>query len=423
MSPGGEGHRESAADTLYPRCAGIDVHESRVVACARRADRPGKVVEEVRTSSTMTADLLALSDWLAERGVAHVAMGSAGVYWKPVFRISGGGVSVILVNAEHVEEVPGRKTDVEGCQWIAQLLQHGLLEASFVPPLATRELRDLTRQRAQLIQGRSAAADRTQEVLGDANIQLAAVAADVPGASGRDMPEALIAGETGPGKLAELARERLRQEIPALRLASRGRVTDRHRFLLRTRLDHVAHLEELIGRLGGRIEEALAPFGGAQGRLQTIPGVNRRVAEAVPAEIGPRMEQFPGAAHLASWAGTCPGNNGGAGKRRGGRITKGDRWLERILVQAAWAAGHPKGTYLAARYRRLAERRGCKRALVSVGHTLPGIIDHVRKRGATYAELGADFRERPEPARLTRQLVERLEALGHKVILEPCPAA
>jgi transposase len=410
-------------DTLYPRCAGIDVHKGNVVVCVRCCDRPGKVFEEVCTFSTLTTDLLALSDWLVEYGVTHVAMESTGVYWKPVFNILEGHVTVILVNAEHIKQAPGRKTDVKDCQWIAQLLQHGLLKASFMPPQPIRELRDLTRQRTQLIQERSAAANRIQKVLEDANIKLAGVATDVLGVSGRDMLEALIAGETDPAKLADLARKRLREKIPALRLALQGRVTDHHRFLLRMHLDHVAHLDELIGRLGGRIEEALAPFAEAQERLQTIPGVSQRVAETVLAEIGPKMEQFPSADHLASWAGMCPGNNESAGKRRSGRITKGNRWLKRILVQAAWAATHTKGTYLAAQYRRLAKRRGSKRALVAVGHTLLVIMYHVLKRGTTYTELGADFLERLEPARLTRQLVKRLEALGHKVTLEPCPAA
>jgi transposase len=410
-------------DTLYPRCAGIDVHKNNVVVCVRCWDRLGKVSEEIRTFATMTAELLNLSDWLAEQGVTHVAMESTGVYWKPVFNVLEGSAEVILVNAEHIKKVPGRKTDVKDCQWIAQLLQHGLLKASFVPPAPIRELRDLTRQRTQLIQERTAAVNRIQKVLEDANIKLAGVATDVLGVSGRDMLEALIAGETDSVKLAELARKRLREKIPALRLALEGRVTDHHRFLLRMHLDHITHLEELIGRLSNRIEDALTPFAQAQERLQTIPGVSQRVAETVMAEIGPKMEQFPSADHLASWAGMCPGNNESAGKRRSGRATKGNRWLKRILVQAAWAASHTKGTYLAAQYRRLAKRRGCKRALVAVGHTLLVIIYHVLKRGTTYVELGADFLERLEPTRLTRQLVKRLEALGHKVILEPHPAA
>jgi transposase len=410
-------------DTLYPRCAGIAVHKGNVVVCVRCCDGPGQVFEEVRTFATVTRDLLALADWLAGQRVTHVAMESTGVYWQPVFNILEGGVHVVLVNAEHIKQVPGRKTDVKDCQWIAQLLQHGLLKASFVPPEPIRELRDLTRQRTQLIQERSAAANRIQKVLEGANIKLAGVASDVLGASGRDMLEALIAGETDPVKLADLARKRLREKIPALQLALEGRVTDHHRFLLRLHLDHVAHLEGLIGRLGAQIEESLAPFAEAAARLQTIPGVSQRVAETVLAEIGPDMGQFPSADHLASWAGMCPGNNESAGKRRSGKTTKGSRWLRQMLVQAAWAASHSKGTYLQAQYRRLARRRGKKRALVALGHTLLGIIYHVLKRGATYQELGPDFLDRLEPERLTRQLVKRLQALGHKVTLEPDHAA
>jgi transposase len=410
-------------DTLFPRCAGIDVHKSNVVVCARTTDGSGKPREEARTFATMTANLLALADWLADLGVTHVAMESTGVYWKPVFHLLEGRFTVILVNAQHIKQVPGRKTDVKDCQWIAQLLQHGLLKASFVPPEPIRELRDLTRQRTQLIGERASAANRIQKVLEDANIKLAGVATDVLGVSGRDMLEALIAGETDPAKLADLARKRLREKIPALRLALHGHVTAHHRFLLRLHLDHITQLEELIGRLGARIEEALAPFAEAVQRLQTIPGISQRTAETVVAEVGPDGGPFATAEHLASWAGMCPGNDESAGKRRSGRSTKGNRWLKRILVQAAWAASRTKDTYLAAQYRRLAKRRGRKKALVAVGHTLLVIIYHVLKRGTSYAELGADYLDRLEPERLTRQLVNRLEKLGHKVTLEPAPAA
>ena len=410
-------------ETLYAHCAGIDVHKKSVCVCVRHAEGPGKPRQQVRTFGTLTGSLLALADWLAAEGVTHVAMESTGVYWKPVYHLLEGRFEILLVNAQHIKQVPGRKTDIKDCQWIAELLQHGLLKASFVPPPPIRDLRDLTRQRTQLVGEKTAVANRIQKVLEDANIKLASVATDVLGVSGRAMLEALCAGETDPEQLAELARKRLREKIPQLRLALAGRMTDHHRFLLRMHLDHVTHLEELIGRLGIRIEEAMAPFGEAQARLQTIPGVSQRVAETVIAEIGADMEQFPSAGHLASWAGMCSGNNESAGRRRSGRTTKGDRWLKRMLVQAAWAASHTRGTYLAAQYRRLAKRRGVKRALVAVGHTLLVIIYHVLKRGTTYAELGADFLERLEPARLTRQLVKRLEALGHKVTLEPCPAA
>lgn len=409
-------------DVLYQRCAGIDVHKKTVVVCVRCWVAPGKVEQEVRTFGTMTSQLLDLSDWLTERGVTHVAMESTGVYWKPVFNLLEGRFQVMLVNAQHIKKVPGRKTDVKDCQWIAELLQMGLLKASFVPPAPMRELRDLTRQRAQLIGERSAVANRIQKVLEDANIKLGSVASDVLGVSGRDMLEALCAGQTDPAALAELARKRLREKISALRLALHGRVTEHHRFLLRMHLDHLKHLEELIDRLSERVEVALAPFAQSMERLTTIPGINQRVAEILMAEIGTNMDQFPTAAHLASWTGMCPGNHESAGKRRSGRAPKGNRWLRTGLVQAAWAASHTKNTYVAAQYRRLARRRGRKRALIALGHTLLGIVYHVLKRGTTYADLGPAYLDRLEPERLTRQLIKRLESLGHKVILQPSAA-
>jgi transposase len=406
-------------DILYRCCAGLDVHKKTVVACVRCLDQAGRVSQEVRTFGTMTADLLALADWLAERGVTHAAMESTGVFWKPGFNLLEWRVNVILVNAQHVRQVPGRKTDVKDSQWLADLLQHGLLKASFVPPAPIRELRDLTRQRAQLVADKATVANRIQKVLEDANIKLGCVATDVLGVSGRDMIEALIAGETDPEQLADKARKRLRAKIPALQAALCGRVTDHHRFQLRLLMDHLVQLEALIGRLVTRIEEVMAPFAEAAQRLMTIPGVEQRTAEVVVAEIGTNMEQFPTAAHLASWAGMCPGNNESAGKRRSGRTTKGSRWLQQVLTQAAWAASHTKDTYLAAQYRRLAARRGKKRALVALGHTLLVIIYHLLKDGSTYQELGGDFLERLEPERLTRQLVRRLEKLGHQVTLKP----
>jgi transposase len=406
-------------DLLYRCCAGLDVHKKTVVACVRRIDAASKVHQEVRTFGTMTCNLLALSDWLVEQGVEQVAMESTGVYWKPVFNILESRLAVMLVNAQHIKQVPGRKTDVKDCQWIAQLLQHGLLKASFVPPPPLRELRDLTRQRAQLVAEKATAANRIQKVLEDANIKLASVATDVLGVSGRDMLEAIIAGEEDAEKLANKARRRLRNKIPELQTALHGRVTAHHRFQLRILMDHVKHLEDLIGRLGIRIEEVLAPFAEAAERLTTIPGVDQRTAETVIAEIGTDMKQFATAEHLASWAGMCPGNNESAGKRRSGRTTKGSRWLRQVLTQAAWAASHTKDTYLSAQYRRLAARRGKKRALIALGHTLLVVIYHLLKDGTTYHELGGDFLERLEPERLTRQLIHRLEKLGHKVILQP----
>jgi transposase len=406
-------------DILYSCCAGLDVHKKTVVACVRRMGPGGKVRTQVRTFETTTRELLFLGDWLRAESVTHVAMESTGVYWKPVFNILEGQVEVILVNAQHIKQVPGRKTDVKDCEWIAQLLQVGLLRASFVPPAPIRELRELTRQRSQLLGERTAAANRIQKVLEDANIKLASVASDVLGKSGTAILEALIDGQTDPVQLADLAQKRLRRKIAELQLALQGKVTDHHRFLLRMLLDHIGHLDELERRLSGRIEEVLAPFVAAAERLQTIPGVGQRAAEVLLAEIGPDMSVFPTAAHLSSWAGMSPGNNESGGKRRSGHTTKGSRWLRTLLVQAAWAASHTKHTYLAAQYRRLAARRGRKRALVAVGHTILVIAYHILKRGTTYAELGQDFLARLDPERVTRNLVRRLQKLGHIVTLEP----
>lgn len=391
------------------------------MVCVRRVGPAGQARKEIRTFGTMTGQLRDLVTWLVKEGVSHAAMESTGVYWKPLFNLLEGHVQVVLVNAQHIKQVPGRKTDVKDCEWLAQLLQHGLLKASFVPPRPTRELRDLTRQRTQLIRQTASVANRIQKILEDANIKLGSVASDVLGESGRDMLRALVAGETDPAKLAELARKRMRAKIPALRLALQGRVSDHHRFLLQLHLDHLQSLEDLIGRLNERIEGALASCAETVELLRTIPGVNQRVAETILAEIGTQMEQFPTAAHLASWAGLCPGNDESAGKRRSGRTTKGSRWLRGMLVQAAWAASHTRDSYLAAQYRRLARRKGRKRALVAVGHTLLVIIDHVLKTGLPYQELGSDYLDRLEPERLTRQLVKRLEQLGHQVTLDAQP--
>jgi transposase len=409
-------------EPLYPCCAGLDVHKDSVVVCVRRVGEAGRATKEIRTFGTTTAELLALVDWLRQEDVTHAAMESTGVYWKPVFNLLEGHTEVILVNAQHIKQVPGRKTDVKDCEWLAQLLQHGLLKASFVPPAPTRELRDLTRQRTQLVREAASVANRVQKVLEDANIKLGSVASDVLGESGRDMLQAIIAGQTDPETLAKLARGRLRAKLPALRLALQGRVTDHHRFLLQLLLDQLRSLEELIGRLGVRIEEALTSCTEAVERLRTIPGVNQRVAETILAEIGTRMEQFPTAEHLTSWAGMCPGNNESAGKRRNGKTTKGDHWLRGMLVQAAWAASHTKDTYLAAKYRSLSRRKGRKRALVALGHKILTIIYHVLKYKLPYRELGGDFLDRLEPERMTRQLVRRLEKMGHRVTLEAQPA-
>lgn len=406
-------------ETIYRCCAGLDVHKKTVVACVRQVEPSGRVREEVRTFGTMTAELLLLSDWLAEAGVTHVALESTGVFWKPVFNLLEGRFEVLLVNPRHMKQVPGRKTDVKDAEWIAQLLACGLLRGSFIPPKPIRELRDLTRQRSQLVAEKASVANRIQKVLEDANIKLAGVATDVLGVSGRAMIRALIAGQEDPEQLAELARRRLRRKLPELRAALRGRVSEHHRFLLGHLMSHLEALEGLITDLNLRIAAVMPPFAEAVDRLKTIPGVEQRTAEGLVAEIGTDMGRFPTSGHLASWAGMCPGHNESAGKRRSGRTTKGDRWLRQTLTQAAWAARHTKGTYLSTQYHRLAARRGKKRAVVALGHTLLVIVYHVLKEGATYRELGADYLDRLQPERLTRQLVRRLEKLGHKVTLEP----
>jgi transposase len=368
----------------------------------------------------MTSDLLELGAWLAEQRVTRVAMESTGVYWKAIWNLLEGQFQVLLVNAQHIKQVPGRKTDVKDAEWIAQLLQHGLLRGSFVPATPQRNMRELTRQRRQLIQAKASVANRIQKVLEDANIKLAAVATDVLGVSGRDMLRALIAGADDPRALAELARGKLRAKIPQLLLALQGRVTEHHRFLLQALLEGVEQHEAWIARLSGRIAADMpAPFAEAVRRLATVPGIDERAAQDILAEIGADMGQFPSAGHLASWTGVCSGNRQSAGKRQSGRTTRGNRWLRATLVQVAWAASHTKHTYLAAHYRRLASRRGKKRALVALAHTILVIVYHLLKDRADYRELGADYLDRLDTERLTRNLVRRLERLGHKVALQP----
>jgi transposase len=408
---------------LYRCCAGLDVHKDTVVACVRRLDEQGHAQEEVRTFGTMTGMLLALADWLLEAGVTHAAMESTGVYWKPIYHVLEGQFELLLVNAQHIKQVPGRKTDVKDCAWIAQLLQHGLLKSSLVPPPFQRELRDLTRQRTQLVGEQGRVAQRIQKVLEDANIKLASVATDVMGVSGRDMLRAIIAGTTDPKELAKLARGRLKAKIESLQQALLGRVTDHHRFLLRMHLEHYEQLEVMQGEFTRRIEEQLAPFAAEVELLKTIPGIAERTAEVLLAEIGPDLTPFPTANHLASWAGMCPGNNESAGKRRSGRTRKGNQWLRSALVQMAWAASRTKDTYLSAQFARLSVRRGRKRALIAVSHSMLVIIYHVLTRRTPYQDLGANYLDQLAPERLTQRLVKRLERLGHKVTLQPQEAA
>ena len=373
-------------EILHDCCAGLDVHKKTVVACVRRVGSDGTVSSQVRTFGTMTAELLELSDWLQAQGVHHVAMESTGVYWKPIFNLLEGNFAIILVNAQRLKNVPGRKTDVKDAEWIAQLLQYGLLSPSFIPPPEIRQLRDLTRQRTQLIRDRAAVANRIQKVLEDANIKLGDVASDVLGVSGRAMIQALIAGVEDADHLAQLAKRRLRAKIPALKQALHGRVTEHHRFLLRGLLDQIMFLEGLIARFNARIEQAMAPFTTTAERLRGIPGVGQQVGEVIVAELGTDMAQFPTAGHLASWAGLCPGNDESAGKRRSGKTTKGSQWLRTTLVQAAWAASHTKETIFSACYQRWARRLGKKKALVAVAHKILVVIYILLKKGTDYRE-------------------------------------
>jgi transposase len=382
-------------DVLHARCAGLDVHKKTVVACVRSVGPDGVVTREVRTFATMTADLLELADWLAERQVRHVAMESTGVSWKPVWHLLEDRFELMLVNARHIKQVPGRKTDVKDAEWIAQLLQHGLLSPSFVPPPPVRELRDLTRQRAQLIADRATAANRVQKVLEAANIKLASVASDVLGVSGRAMIAGLIAGQSDPERLAEEARGSLRKKVIPLTRALEGRVTEHHRFQLGLLMDQIGQQEGLIARLDARIAEVMRateaegqppPFGEAAARLATIPGIAARSAEVIVAEIGPDMSKFPTAGHLASWAGLCPGHDQSAGKRRSGRTTKGSVWLRSMLVQVAWAASHTKRTILSETYGKAVKRLGKKKALVALGHKILRIIYEMLKEKTDYVE-------------------------------------
>lgn len=404
-------------EVVHKRCAGLDVHKDTVAACAAVADEAGGARKDIRIFGTTTRALLEMSDWLAAEGVTHVAMESTGVYWKPIFNILEGRFEVLLINAHHIKQVPGRKTDVKDCEWIADLLRHGLLKASFVPDRPQRELRDLTRHRAQLVGEQTRVANRVQKILEDANIKLGSVASDVLGKSGREMIQALLSGERTPAEMADLAVGRLRQKREALTEALEGRMNEHHRFMLRMLWDHLLYLEKAIEALDGRIQEKMGPFESEIRRLDGIPGVDRVVAQALIAEIGTDMSRFATADHLASWAGLCPGNNESAGKRKSGRTLKANRWLKRSLSQAAWAASHTKDTYLSAQFRQIAKRRGKKRAIIAVAHSILVSSYYMFSQTADYKDLGGDYYDRLHPARLRTYYVRRLKALGYEVQL------
>jgi len=414
-------------DVLYERCCGLDVHKKTVVACRITPHEPGDgggVRKEVRTFGTMTRDLLALSDWLKAAGCTAVAMESTGVYWKPVYTLLEGEFELLVVNARHIKAVPGRKTDVKDAEWIAELLRHGLLKASFIPDAPQRELRELTRHRQTLVEERAHVAQRLLKVLEEANVKLGSVVSDIQGRSARAILEAVLRGEEDPEALAGLAKGRLREKREELTRAVEGRLRPHHKLLVRQHLSHLDFLSDAIRQVSEEIEARLGPFEDAIRRLDEIPGVNRRVAEVLLAEVGGEMGRFPTAAHLASWAGMCPGSHESAGKRKSGKTRKGSPALRQALVEAAHGASHSKGTYLQAQYRRVAARRGQKRAWVAVGHSILKIAYHLLKDpSATYQDLGGNYFDERDRSGVERRLVRRLEQLGYEVSLQPLPQA
>jgi len=410
-------------EVVYERCAGLDVGKDEVVACVRVPDGAGGRRQEVRTYQTFSSGLASLTEWLQGHGVTQVVLEATGQYWKPIWYVlEERGLELLLVNARHVKILPGRKTDVGDAAWLAELLEHGLLRGSFVPPPVIRQLRDLTRYRKRLIQAHTAECQRIHKVLEDASIRLGSVAADVLGVSGRAMLRALLAGERDPKVLAELARGRLRSKLPELREALRGRFSAHHALLLRLALEHVEQLERSITALDTEVDRVIAPFAQARDRLDTITGVGKRAAETLIAEIGVDMTVFPTAGHLASWAGRCPGNNLTGGKRRSGKPTKGNRWLGEVLTECAWAAARSRDTYLSAQFWRLARRIGKKKAAVAVGHSILVIAWHLLANDCDYADLGGDFFVRRDSDRARQRAVGQLQALGYRVTLEPLAA-
>lgn len=399
-------------EVVHERCCGLDVHKKIVVACLLTGRQ-----KEVRTFSTMTRELLHLADWLAAAGCTQVAMESTGSYWKPVYNILEVSCTVLVVNAQHMKAVPGRKTDVKDAEWIADLLRHGLLRPSFIPDRASRDLRELTRYRTSVIRERTAEVNRIQKVLEGANIKLASVASNVVGVSGQAMLTAMIAGVDDPSVLADLARGRLREKRELLEAALEGRMTQHQRFLLGVQLQHLSDLDATITQVSEEIDVRLRPFAEVATRLQTIPGVGERTAQIVLAEVGADMSRFPNAGHLASWAGLCPGHHESAGKRMSGRTRKGSPWLRGALVEAAQSAGRSR-THLGQRYHRIAARRGKKRAAVATAHMILIAAYHILGGDRCFEDPGVDYIDRRRSQQTTRRLVRKLEGLGYRVSIE-----
>ena len=408
-------------EVLHPHCAGLDVHKETVVACVRHMTN-GSVKRQIRTFNTTTKELLALSQWLGSEGCTHVAMEATGVYWKPVWHIlSDGDFELVLANAAHVRNVPGRKSDTNDATWLADLLAHGLIRGSFVPDAQTQEMRNLLRTRKQLVRERTSHVQRLQKTLEDANIKLDSAISDVVGVSGRAMIEALIAGESDPGKLAEFAHRRLKAPPEELREALRGRVTKHHRFLLRLHLKQIDALDAAVVEIDREVNDSLEPFRTSVQLLSTIPGISQLSAAVITAEIGIDMSRFPTDGHLISWAGLCPKNDESAGKRRSTRMRKGAPWLKTMLIQCAWAATRKKGSYLQAQFHRLRSRRGAKKAIGAVAASILTAAYHMLSNGTLYQDLGADHFDRRAKTAQTKRLVNRLQRLGYAVQIIPIP--
>jgi transposase len=398
-------------EVMHPRCCGIDVHKETLVVCLR-VHEGRRVQKQVQTFQTTTVEILRLLTWLTEQECTHVAMESTGVYWQPVFNVLEGSVTVVLANAQHIKAVPGRKTDVRDCEWLAELLAHGLIRASFIPPAGIRALRDLTRHRKSLLRDRVKTTNRIHKLLESANIKLATVVSDIGGVSGRAMLRALANGETDPERLAALGRGSLAGKKQALAAALQGRFTAHHAFLLTQLLSQLDHFAALIDACDVQIATVAQPVQGHLERLQTIVGVGPRSAQVIVSEIGADMSRFASSAHLASWARICPGTHESAGKRRSAGTGTGNNWLRTTLLESAWAASHRRNSYLGARYRRISKRRGPKRAAIAVAHTILVIAYHLLRDEVTFQDLGPDYFDRVDAGRQKRYYLRRLEALG-----------
>jgi transposase len=408
-------------EVLHPRCAGLDVHKDTVVACARIAT-DGKVSQEVKTFGTTTSQLCALADWLSECGCTHAAMESTGVYWKPVWHVLEGSIELVLANAMHIKNVPGRKTDVNDATWIADLLAHGLIRGSFVPPSEVQEMRDLTRTRKQLVREAAQHSQRIQKTLEDANIKLASVVSNILGKSGRAILDALVDGVTDPVALAERADTRLKVSREDLIEALRGHVKPHHCFLLKLHLDQIDALDQAVRDVEARLGDALSPFRDLVGLLTTMPGISETTANVILSEVGTDMSRFPTAGHLISWAGLCPRSDESAGKRRSTRLRKGGQWLKATLVQSAWPASRKKGSYLKALFHRIRSRRGPKRAVVAVAASMLTAAYHMLKTGVVYQDLTDTYFDGRDRTKIAKRLVKRLNDLGYDAQLKPVAA-